>query len=101
MSRPYLNIVPILGLNDFEHQEEFNRFKVYPNPTEGPLYFENPTNQKPIHCAVFNSQGTHIRRICTEQINKTDILKGLKPGTYVLQILFEGGFTHRSKVTVY
>jgi hypothetical protein len=64
-----------------------DKFKFYPNPTTGPIYFENPGIVK---VEVFNMKGSIEQRYEGSSIRSID-LTDLPRGTYILRITLSDG----------
>ncbi len=62
--------------------EDFNKIKIYPNPSKGSVQIEFPNNIVDINLSVYNLQGIKIEDIKT---NDSLINLNLKPGVYFIK----------------
>ena len=73
-----------------------DKFRFYPNPTSGPIYFENPEIVK---VEVFNMKGSIEQRYEGSSIRSID-LTDLPRGTYLLRLTLSDGTVGVERVIV-
>lgn len=77
-------------VSDTKVPEAPNTWTIYPNPTEGSITIDLPTNEKERPFLLINAQGQVLRQF-SAAVTTTLSLEGFPPGVYFLEAILNGG----------
>jgi len=88
--------VDTLGIYGMEELDKISQLMLYPNPTNGLLYFETKSLSKDLQISVLNATGTRENVPIAQNAVSIQIDMRKKPkGLYFVQIIFEGNAIYK------